>query len=907
MYADDLLIFGRASLDNATTILSCIEKYEEWSGQITNKDKSTIHFSKNINRRARHEICNLIHFRECNHNQKHLGLPFCKPATKIADYNELLDRVGRKLSGWKTKCLAQVGRNVLVKGVAQSIPIYFLSLYKIPKAVCDRLDRQMRNFWWGDRDDKRHIRLTSWNLICSPKEFGSLGLRRTHDMNCALVNKLAWKICSEDQSLWTTLLKSKYLCGGNFLDQNIVHYNASKIWRSILGSKDSIAKGFCFTVAPNSHIRTWLDPWIPSLPGFSPSPEHLSNYEAMQSSSVEFFMDRESITWDVQKINRFFSPLVANEIMKIRIPTCLEPRRALWIPSTSGKFTVSSSYFEDQHQRFLETKKEEPGFWKRLWKAKIHDRFKMFLWRVALDILPTGTKLHRFIRNITPRCVLCGGEISESANHLFLSCQFSRAVWWRSKWGLRLNQFSNGTLIHWINFILDKENPIHSSEEMHTEFLNFAVIIMDLTWRTRNDIIHGKPSDSVESVVRKAETINIDHSSIQIARLRLNPRPADDPRWIPPMNTNFSVSVDATFQNDSMCSGIFVKNHEDSVVFCVASFGFAWDACDAECRALLEASMWLKRCNISEACFFSDCLKAIEMEYENRYMQVQKPKYDCLLFDLDDTLYPLSTGLASSVLKNIQDYMIEKLGIEESKIPDLCNLLYKNYGTTMAGLRAIGYDFDYDEYHSFVHGRLPYENLKPDPVLRSILLSLPIRKLIFTNADRVHAIKALRRLGLEDCFEGIICFETLNPTHKSTASDDEDDIEFLGSTQSSTASNEIFDIIRYFSDPNIGSSGLPKTPIVCKPLEYAIEKALKIANINPHSTLFFEDSVRNIQSGKRVGLHTVLIGKSQRVKGADYAIESIHNLREAIPELWEAEKAAEVKYSGVAVETSVTA
>lgn len=34
-------------------------------------------------------------------------------------------------------------------------------------------------------------------------------------------------------------------------------------------------------------------------------------------------------------------------------------------------------------------------------------------------------------------------------------------------------------------------------------------------------------------------------------------------------------------------------------------------------------------------------------------------------------------------------YLVEKLGIEESKIPDLCNLLYKNYGTTMAGLRVI--------------------------------------------------------------------------------------------------------------------------------------------------------------------------------------------------------------------------
>ncbi|KAE8099372.1 hypothetical protein FH972_017359 [Carpinus fangiana] len=302
------------------------------------------------------------------------------------------------------------------------------------------------------------------------------------------------------------------------------------------------------------------------------------------------------------------------------------------------------------------------------------------------------------------------------------------------------------------------------------------------------------------------------------------------------------------------------------------------------------------------------------MVFEDLYRQGQRPKYDCLLFDLDDTLYPLSSGLATSCRTNIEDYMVEKLGIDRSKIDDLCNLLYKNYGTTMAGLRAIGYDFDYDEYHSFVHGRLPYENLKPDPVLRSLLLNLPYRRVIFTNADKVHAAKVLSKLGLEDCFEGIVCFETLNPTHKSTVSDDEDDIEFVGSrtiaaaTTNHGSSSEIFDIIGHFAQPIVGL-GLPKSPIVCKPSEAAIEQALKVANIDPQRTLFFEDSVRNIQAGKRVGLQTVLIGTSQRVKGADYALESIHNIREAIPELWEADRKSEVAaYSGnVAVETSVTA
>lgn len=264
---------------------------------------------------------------------------------------------------------------------------------------------------------------------------------------------------------------------------------------------------------------------------------------------------------------------------------------------------------------------------------------------------------------------------------------------------------------------------------------------------------------------------------------------------------------------------------------------------------------------------------------------------DCLIFDLDDTLYPLSSGISAECLKNIRDYMVEKLGIEKSKAPEISNLLYKNYGTTLAGLRAIGYSFSYDDYHSFVHGRLPYEKLKPDPVLRHLLLSIPIRKVIFTNADKVHAVKALNKLGLEDCFEGIICFETLND-HSG---------EFFGPSNP-------FDIFEHSARPVAGAE-LPKTPVLCKPSEFAMEHALRLANIEPRRAIFFDDSVRNIQAGKLIGLQTVLVGSSHRVKGADYILESIHNIREALSELWEeADKSEDVLYqSQMAIATSVTA
>lgn len=272
------------------------------------------------------------------------------------------------------------------------------------------------------------------------------------------------------------------------------------------------------------------------------------------------------------------------------------------------------------------------------------------------------------------------------------------------------------------------------------------------------------------------------------------------------------------------------------------------------------------------------------MEYENGYQQ-QDPqtKYECLLFDVDDTLYPLSSGLSAECTKNITDYMVNKLDIEENKVLEMCAQLYRDYGTTMAGLRALGYDFDHDEYHSFVHGRLPYEYLKPDPVLRSLLHSLPIRKVIFSNANEAHVAEVLHRLGLEDCFDDVICFESLNPKNQTTNLDSPKTSDSVGV--------------------------LAKSPIICKPFEKAFQQAFNMAKINPHKTLFFDDSIRNIQTAKLTGLNTVLVGSTERKKGVDYALGSIHNIREALPELWESvNKSNNVRRSRkIAIETPVEA
>ncbi|CAJ1977226.1 unnamed protein product [Sphenostylis stenocarpa] len=223
--------------------------------------------------------------------------------------------------------------------------------------------------------------------------------------------------------------------------------------------------------------------------------------------------------------------------------------------------------------------------------------------------------------------------------------------------------------------------------------------------------------------------------------------------------------------------------------------------------------------------------------------------FDSIIFDLDDTLYPFTTGIDSCVKKNIELFLIEKCGFSEPKALTLRVELFKTYGSTLAGLRALGYDITADEYHSFVHGRLPYDSIKPDVQLRNLLCTIKQRKIVFTNSDRIHAMRALDRLGIKDCFEQIICFETINPNLPNSTRPDE-------------------------------------FPVLLKPSLDAFKIALHAANVDPRRTLFLDDSVRNIAAGKEMGLHTVLVGKTVKSKEADYAVEFVSNVAQAIPEIW---------------------
>jgi hypothetical protein len=147
LFADDLLIFGKASISEATTLKKCLDKYCLWSGQTINATKSSIRFSKNTNPTTSSNILNILPFSASLKSSIYLGLPILIGKSKREAFQGIIDKVSSKIEGWKAKTLSQAGRLVLIKAVAATIPSYAMSTFMLPASISLKLDRLFKNFW----------------------------------------------------------------------------------------------------------------------------------------------------------------------------------------------------------------------------------------------------------------------------------------------------------------------------------------------------------------------------------------------------------------------------------------------------------------------------------------------------------------------------------------------------------------------------------------------------------------------------------------------------------------------------------------------------------------------------------------------------------------------------------------
>jgi pyrimidine 5'-nucleotidase len=210
--------------------------------------------------------------------------------------------------------------------------------------------------------------------------------------------------------------------------------------------------------------------------------------------------------------------------------------------------------------------------------------------------------------------------------------------------------------------------------------------------------------------------------------------------------------------------------------------------------------------------------------------------YRTLFFDLDDTLYQPSSGLWEAIRVRMETYMHDRMGIDWKDIRPLRTHYFETYGTTLRGLQ-VNFNINTDEYLSYVHDLPLDQYLDPNPALRDMLVSLPQRLWIFTNADSDHARRVLKALELEACFLGIIDIRAL---------------EFIS-----------------------------------KPNPQAYVTALKISGeTDPKRCVFFDDSNRNLIPAHKIGFQTVMVGADGARPKADLAVQTILDLPIKFPELW---------------------
>jgi putative hydrolase of the HAD superfamily len=201
---------------------------------------------------------------------------------------------------------------------------------------------------------------------------------------------------------------------------------------------------------------------------------------------------------------------------------------------------------------------------------------------------------------------------------------------------------------------------------------------------------------------------------------------------------------------------------------------------------------------------------------------------DVLLFDLDETLYSRRLGVIPRIDRRINDYLRDRMGIAEVDVDSLRQRFWREHGTTLRGLMA-AYEVDPTDYLAFIHEVDLSDVLRADEELGTLLRRLPGRKVIFTNASRLHGSRVLDLLGIGTAFERVF--------------------------------------------------GLDDRAYVPKPEPAAYRAVLEALGVEPASCCLIDDAPQNLPPAKALGMRTIWICESGEQDGdADHVISTLAEL-----------------------------
>lgn len=145
-FANDSLLVFWAQNSEVDIVKGVIGLYASTLGQQINLGKSFVCFSRNVSHLQRFSVCAILGVDEKEELGTYLGLPTRIGTNKKEVFSFIKNRVWKKLSSWKLRCLSRADKEIMLKTVLQAFPNYVMNLFLLSKMFGYELQLLINNF-----------------------------------------------------------------------------------------------------------------------------------------------------------------------------------------------------------------------------------------------------------------------------------------------------------------------------------------------------------------------------------------------------------------------------------------------------------------------------------------------------------------------------------------------------------------------------------------------------------------------------------------------------------------------------------------------------------------------------------------------------------------------------------------
>lgn len=172
-YADDTIFVGDMTINNVMVVKSILRWFELVSELKVNFHKSRFE-GIGVEKEVVDRYSNILNCKVLSFLFVYLGIPIGANTRKVESWEPIISKFKKKLASWKHRHFFFSKRICHINLVLSSLPLFYMSFFKIPKGVIKILTTLQRMFLWGCEDGRKKISWVSWKKICSPKAHGGV-------------------------------------------------------------------------------------------------------------------------------------------------------------------------------------------------------------------------------------------------------------------------------------------------------------------------------------------------------------------------------------------------------------------------------------------------------------------------------------------------------------------------------------------------------------------------------------------------------------------------------------------------------------------------------------------------------------------------------------------------------------